>query len=399
MNNFVLVCRSGENFGQDKNLSSNTKTLFFNKHSLSVSYDTHVQTIENTSYWLFFSGQILFPNNLISQLGQTYNPNNQAENILSLYQTMQEKAYAQLKGAWSIIIVDKKRGLLSAAGDQFGHHQLYYFADKHTFAIASTPQAIYQKVIESQNLDILAIQDYLCWGNSSQNQHFYADIEMLTPSSFLTYNINSHTFVSDKYYILSFKACTAAYNEYEEPYFADNLRLHIIDSIKAAFADKEKAAIGLSGGLDSSAIACVAHRFCPDTQLTAFTMFNEEDGGETMWAEKIIQQTNIQWVKIPCNIEYIKQNIQKTIAAQVIPLLSLSTVAQYQVIECAYQAGFTEITDGQGADELFGGYAMFFLPFLRFLRSQWLIKDYLQELFHLYNANITGWTLRRICTT
>ena len=386
MDNFALIYCS-----EDNQLSfSATKTIIFNNKYIYLSANSKTQIAENDSFLLVFCGKILFPSEIVSALTDKYSPDNQANNILLLYQTMQSKAFALLKGIWSVVILDKQTHSFIAASDPIGNQALYYFVSDNIFAIASTPQTIYNTLPQARTLDIPSIQNYLCWGNiSNHNQHFYADIERLQPSCYLIYHTTDNTFSINKYYTLPFKACTAPYNEYEEPYFADKLRLQIIDSIKVAFANKPKMAIGLSGGLDSSSIACVAHRFCPDTQLTAFTMVNNEDGGEAFWAEKIIKQTDIQWIKVSCDTEYIKHNIQKVIAAQGIPLFSLSTVAQYQVMESVYQAGFSEIADGQGADELLGGYNIFFLPFLHFLRSQWLVKDYLQEIFHLHRANIS----------
>ncbi|MBO4738458.1 MAG: hypothetical protein J5606_02745, partial [Bacteroidales bacterium] len=290
MDNFALIyCSESSNL-----CFSATKTITFDNKNICLSTNSKTQIAENESCLLVFYGKILFPAEIVSALADKYSPDNQANNILLLYQTMQSKAFTLLKGIWSVVIWDKQTHSIIAACDPIGNQALYYFVSPKTLAIAAAPQTIYSILPQARTLDIASIQDYLCWGNiSNHNQHFYADIERLQPSYYLTYHITDNTFSTNQYYSLPFKACTAPYNEYEEPYFADKLRQQIIDSIKVAFENKTKMAIGLSGGLDSSSIACVAHRFCPDTQLTAFTMVNKEDGGEAFWAEKIIKQTGI----------------------------------------------------------------------------------------------------------
>jgi len=59
------------------------------------------------------------------------------------------------------------------------------------------------------------------------------------------------------------------------------------------------------------------------------------------------------------------------------------------VMEAVKEHGIETILDGQGGDELFGGYASYFLPFWKSLLSQWMVKDFVTELFYVKNTNIS----------
>lgn len=344
---------------------------------------------QNDNIVVCFSGRILNTSPITNVLKQDYS-DNPAQNVLLLYEQMANEAFALLQGYWSLVIWNKQSHTLTAAHDHFSHTPLYYFHHNGVMAVASHPFALYKVFEQAQGLDDNAINDYLCWGNiSTHSQQFFAHIFALPQAGYVQYEAEKHSLKLLTYYTLPYKACTAAYNEYEEPYFADKLRGQLIDSIKAAFQNNASMAIGLSGGLDSATIACVAHQFCPHTRLTAFTLVNNVDGGEAPWAKKIADYTGSEWVQVPCSAYDIQEYTPQVIQAQGIPLFSMSTVAQYLIMKNVHEHGFTHVVDGQGADEMLGGYNVFFLPFLHFLRSQWLVKDYIAELVHLGNASLS----------
>ena len=351
--------------------------------------DSKFQKAENDRYLICFSGKILFNSNIQSQLGNDYSSNNDAQNVLLLYQQNQTQIFSLLQGYWSLVIWDKSTCTLMAAKDHFGNQPLYYFQNDHTLGIASQAKALYAVFPQSRTLNAETIGSYLGAGNIfTRTQQFFSDIHSLPPSHFLQYNLHTRQLQVQAYYTLPFKACTAPYNEYEEPYFADNLRQQVIDTVKTVFAGRSSMAIDLSGGLGSTTIACVAHQFCPETSLTAFTLVNHEDGGESLWAEKTAQAVNAKWVEVPCSAQNIIDEMQDVINAQGIPLFSMSTIARYKMIQSAHEHGFNSIVNGLGSDEMLAGYAFFFLPFLHFLRSQWLIKDYFREIIHSGNSSL-----------
>ncbi len=356
--------------------------------AMGASDNAEICVAQNNNIILCFSGSILNATPITDVLKQNYS-NNPAHNVLLLYEIMGTKAFALVQGYWALVIYDKRTCTLIAAHDHFSHTPLYYFHHNGVMAVASHPLVLYKVFEQAKGLNSNAINDYLCWGNiSTHSQQFFAHIFALPQAGYVQYEAPTHNLQLLTYYTLPYKACTAAYNEYEEPYFADRLRGQIIDSIKAVFQTSLPMAIGLSGGVDSATIACVAHRYCPHAGLTAFTLVNNVDGGEALWAQKIADYTRYEWVQVPCTANDINQYTPQVIQSQGIPLFSMSTVAQYMVMKSAHEHGLNYIVDGQGADEMLGGYNVFFLPFLHFLRSQWLVKDYINELIHLTNASL-----------
>ncbi|MBO4580713.1 MAG: hypothetical protein J5701_00305 [Bacteroidales bacterium] len=348
------------------------------------------QKAENERFLICFNGKILFNNSIKSLLGSACYIDNDAQNILLLYQQIQTQAFALLKGYWSLIIWDKSTCTLLAANDHFGNHPLFYFQKSGTLGIASLSQILYAMFPQSRTLNAEAVGNYLASGNPfAPAPNFYSDIHSLPPSHFLQYNVCTQQLQIQPYYSLPFKACTAPYNEYEEPYFADNLRQQVIDCVRTVFADKTPAAIELDGGTDNACIAYTAHRFCPDTPLAAFTLICEENGNENALAEKTARDVNAEWIPVHCSAQNILNSLPEVINAQGTPLSGMNTIARYIMLQNAHNHGFNNFVNGQGSDDMLAGYAFFFLPFLHFLRSQWLIKDYFHELIHLSNSSLS----------
>lgn len=350
--------------------------------------DTQQYFAQNESFSIIFSGKILFPASIQNLLGCNFQAN-MAQNILLLYPTMENKIFAYLSGYWSLIIYDKNKQRLIAAVDHFGNRSLFYSKTDNCFSLASNAKALYINDKNARIINEIAVVDFLLSSNFAEHkQNFFTDIQAIPAAHFVEYDIENKHFTINPYYTLAYKNCTAAYNEYEEPYFADKIRQKVIEAVLACVDNKTKIAAAVSGGLDSSIIVSIICRYCPDVTLTAFTSTNDINKGESDWAEKLTKKLKLTWKQSLCTIEDIRQNLSKAIDVQNIPLFNLSSFAQYKVMQDARDFGFDSMIDGQGSDELFAGYANLYPPFFKFLSSEWLLKDGIIEFYNLHNGGI-----------
>jgi asparagine synthase (glutamine-hydrolysing) len=116
-------------------------------------------------------------------------------------------------------------------------------------------------------------------------------------------------------------------------------------------------AASLSGGIDSSLIVATAASLLQGTQLTAFTAsFQGFKEDETPYARSLSKSLGIQLVEVPVTSRDILDYMNRVVAANDYPLVHSSTIAQYKIAEKAKLLGFKVLLDGQGGDELFGGY-------------------------------------------
>ena len=356
--------------------------------SVSHGNSNSISQSKTQNFNLVFDGK-LFNRRVLLEKSKLVDTENDAELVLALFVNYGTKIFADLEGYWSFLLVDNEKEQLIAARDHFGNRPLFYCNTDNYFGVSSRSSLLYGLDEKTKEINKNAVVDYLLWGDIiKHNQQFFANIYALPPAHYILYSFDNQELTKNPYYELPYKNCKAGYNEYEEPLYIDNVRLHILDSVRNNVENQNRLALGLSGGLDSSTLLCSALKVNPDCKYTAFTFLNEYDKREVLWAEKISKQTAVEWVKVSCQSRDILECVPQLNKIQGIPIFNTSTLAQYKVVQAVKEHGFDAILDGQGGDELFGGYTTCFPPFWNSLLNQWMLKDIVIELFHLKNADI-----------
>ena len=175
--------------------------------------------------------------------------------ILSLYQKYGKACVNHLIGAFAFAIWDKQKNELFCARDQMGVRPFFYYKDAHFFAFASEKRGILaiNQLDKSINYDFL-INQLLILENPIEHT-FYSKIFRLKPAHTLTINqygeIKTH-----QYWNLnpnkSIQLKNA--NEYKEA-FLDKFNTAVQRRLRSV----KNIGVELSGGLDSSGVAAIAH--------------------------------------------------------------------------------------------------------------------------------------------
>jgi asparagine synthase (glutamine-hydrolysing) len=142
----------------------------------------------------------------------------------------------------------------------------------------------------------------------------------------------------------------------------------------------------LSGGLDSSVIVYSVNTnfFKPNQkQYTFSARFENYDKDEGEYIDALISQlNNIKRFDVFLSSEEFETDIHNIIYHQDEPFQSASIFAQYKVMELVKKNKVVVLLDGQGADELLGGY-------------ETLYVEYLKQLFHtqpsLYSTELNAY--------
>ncbi|MCS7268464.1 MAG: asparagine synthase (glutamine-hydrolyzing) [Geminicoccaceae bacterium] len=113
----------------------------------------------------------------------------------------------------------------------------------------------------------------------------------------------------------------------------------------------------LSGGLDSSVLTAIAARYRDD--LTAFHVsiagFPEHD--ERPYAETLCRQKGLAFVPLSLDGRSFRAALAKTVWLSDLPLTHPNSVAYHLISRVVREHGVIVALAGEGADELFGGYA------------------------------------------
>ena len=114
----------------------------------------------------------------------------------------------------------------------------------------------------------------------------------------------------------------------------------------------------LSGGVDSSAIVSLMAQLSAESTRHAFTArFPGLERDEWRYASVVAAHAGvIEHHAVEPKAGELLDDLERLVVSQEEPVGSSSIYAQYRVMRAAHEAGVTVLLDGQGADELFGGY-------------------------------------------
>ena len=132
----------------------------------------------------------------------------------------------------------------------------------------------------------------------------------------------------------------------------------LVDSIRLRLRADVPVGTSLSGGIDSSAIVALSALLAGANRRHAFTAsFPGFARDETCLAEEAARAAGVlEHHLIHPHADQLLADLDRLVADQQEPFMTTSIYAQWRVMAAARDAGVTVLLDGQGADELFGGY-------------------------------------------
>jgi asparagine synthase (glutamine-hydrolysing) len=355
--------------------------------------------------WIVFNGEIYNYIELRAELkekGYTFNTTSDTEVLLAAYEKWGEKCLERLDGMWTFVIYDRRRGRLFGARDRFGVKPFYYYNNDGYFAFASEIKALLTLPVVPRELNNNAVFDFLVFsGLPFVEESFFKGIDELQPAHAFSYVIKNGRFKKWQYFTLNYTGRNEAFNEKKSRQYIRDLRELIVRSVKLRLRSDVPVGSALSGGIDSSAIVCIISQLMnidniqgmPKSLLAngyrqrVFTAsFPDSPIDESQWAKMAAEKSHARWYRTFPKAPEFLEDMEDLAYTQDIPYGSPSVYAQYRVMKLARENGVKVLLDGQGADELFTGYTMYYEVFFYQLLKQFNLGRFFHELGRLDNA-------------
>ena len=113
----------------------------------------------------------------------------------------------------------------------------------------------------------------------------------------------------------------------------------------------------LSGGLDSSSIACTVKRLLPGQRIKAFTTdFEGTKYDERNYARLVAKDTDFDWQPMSPSRQGLFADMENIVRSMDQPFTELSIYPQWAVMRQAKASGIRIMLNGHGGDEILGGY-------------------------------------------
>lgn len=351
---------------------------------------------DNRKLWIVYNGEVFNYKELREELklkGYEFKTNTDTEVILASYKEWGESCVKYFNGDWAFAIYDKRKNIIFLSRDRFGIKPLYYFYDPSLkiFAFSSEIKALLNLPFINFSINKEKCFEFLVFGLSDHSKEtMYKNIYQLEPGVNLILNLSSFKIKHYKYYELVYNPLLEPYNHKKSLSYADDIRYLLIDAVKIRLRADVPIGTCLSGGLDSSSIVIIVNKLFKEKgvaieqigecQKTFTASFPNEPIDESNFAKIIIRHTNAQGYFVYPEKSKFEEEIKKVMWHQEEPFGGLSVYAQFKVMEQASKH-VKVILDGQGGDEVFGGYANYRSAFLSQLVKYFKPVRFVNELF------------------
>lgn len=197
---------------------------------------------------------------LIGELGLAKGSTD-AELLLAAYDRWGDRSPEQLVGAFAFAIWDGPEERLFLARDHLGVKPLYYHWGELGFVFGTEPKAVLSVPGVPTRLDENRVGDHLIGLHDDTERTFYRDVKRLQPAH--SVSVGPDGLHRRRYWALD---ATKTIRLPSDQAYADAFREHFTTAVRDRLRSPNPVGTLLSGGLDSSSIACTARRLLDDDQ-------------------------------------------------------------------------------------------------------------------------------------
>jgi len=310
------------------------------------------QPFEYDDYIIVFNGEIYNHLELRKEYLQEeiFTTNSDTETLLCLYIKYKNKMFDMIDGMFAFSILDKKTNKLIMARDRAGKKPLYIYNDYAKFMFASELNAIKSGIVDL-GIDEDEIYSYLRNGFFYNTTTPYKNVFELEAGYVYEVDIDSLDSKKEKYFdILDFYKK----DKITDFIYAKNMLDDILQkSVKnRLFSSDLEVGAFLSGGIDSSLIVAIASEYVD--KLKTFTVKFDGAFDESHLAKLTANKYNTEHYELNISMN-LKDDIEKILLNYGEPFMDSSAIPSYYVSQEA-KKHVTVILNGDGADEIFGGY-------------------------------------------
>ena len=283
--------------------------------------------------------------------------NDPAENIcdsmiiISAYKKWGEDCASYLLGDFAFVIWDNRNRKIFCARDHFGIKPFYYYYSKAVLAFATETRALFNLPEISGSLNEEMIADYLVDNYEDKAATFYREILRLPPAHTLT--VSPDRLRLDCYYALDPSRESASRTDEE---YAEGLKEVFTESVRCRMRSAVPIGSMLSGGLDSSSIACVARNLLAergkDEPLQTFSLVYDrvKECDEQRYINLVLSQGGFNQHLIPGDKDTPLTNLGAICRHIGRPSIGPGFSSTFGLYEAIASAGVKVVFDGHDGD-------------------------------------------------
>jgi asparagine synthase (glutamine-hydrolysing) len=310
-------------------------------------------------YTIIFNGEIYNHKEIRKKFDLTCQTSSDTETLLHLYDKFGVDFLNELDGMFAFVLLDKVKNRLFVARDRAGKKPLYYYKKDEKLVFASELNAL--NAILPLSINEENIPQYFRLGFLYKENTPYCDVKEVAGGSYLLVDINTLDIKTTKWWDI--------HSFYVQPN-NDTLDVALekvenyLDKAVQRRVEASDLEVGsfLSGGIDSGLVTAFASKY--NHQIKTFTVSFDGQYDEAPLAKLVANKYGTKHTEINICFDNLKDNIEAIIGNYGEPYSDSSSIPSFYVSKAAKEY-VTVVLNGDGADELFGGYRRY-VPYAKY---------------------------------
>ena len=346
--------------GPDEQTTWEEKNLQLHHHRLAIlDIAGGSQPMHYEHLTIIFNGEIYNHLEIRAKHKLFCKTNSDTETILQAYAKLGADCLYDFDGMFALVIYDRNEQKLFLARDRAGKKPLYYFSEGDKFVFASELGALKNQlplIVNEEHIRQYVRMGYFYKSSTPYEKVLelpaghYGYVPLQNPTIKITKWWNIHTFYNQR--------STDDFQTASDK--IDNI-LHTAVKNRVESSDLEVGSF-LSGGIDSGIVTAIAKQY--NSSLKTFTVSFDAEYDEAPLAKLVAEKYKTDHYEIKISFDNLANDIEKILSNYGEPFFDSSAIPSYYVSEAA-KKHLTVILNGDGGDEIFGGYRRY-VPFAKF---------------------------------
>ncbi|MPZ99198.1 MAG: asparagine synthase (glutamine-hydrolyzing) [Dehalococcoidia bacterium] len=311
-------------------------------------------------YAVSYNGEIFNYLELREQLlglGHSFRTDSDTEVLLEAYREWGADAVGRLNGMWAFAIYDGARDELFCSRDRFGIKPFYYAQDGGRFLFASEVKALLAVAPALAEPDHAHLARFVADTVEAQlTDTFFARIKRLDPAHNMLVTRTASTttrywdYPHDLLHDITFEEA------------AEQIATLLQDAIRLRMRSDVPVGTLLSSGVDSSALVCLLRTVYSGPHQVFTGSYPGEPFDESPAAARLAAELDMEHHAVPGDCDDFAAAMCQVIRYMESPTYSPEVIPRWNIYR-QMRGSITVALEGQGADELFGGYVLDNVPY------------------------------------
>jgi asparagine synthase (glutamine-hydrolysing) len=297
----------------------------------------------------------------LEEKGHQFRTKTDVEVVLHLYEEEGLDFPKRLNGQFAIALYDDREKRLILCRDQIGICPLFYTIHDGRLLFASEIKAILEYPGVPRRLEMKAVDQLMNFPGVVSPTTFFKGVHALRGGHMLV--VTAEDLRDVEFWDLRYP--TEEGPDLGEEYYAQTLREKLKRAISRRLVADVPIGFYISGGLDSSVVACYIGKFLLNSYYSFSAEIGEGELDESQFQQMVKERVGSTHYKVKVNEAELWENLGKVIYHAESAVKETYDVAAYLLSGLVQQSPAKAVLTGQGSDEFFCGYVGYMLDLFR----------------------------------